>query len=153
MLAIKGIKSSEFLQWLDRQFDNESVMLAAEPDHIVITPLPEASVKIVEMVGAHVCEIRLPIYEGAATWDDAIVEEVLPEADYPVRRIATLTLPDGTFMGRMFTQFGDTAEGFNVSLMAYFPAACPEDVFEHHRQHLAVEFRNWILAAAAEASR
>ena len=32
-------------------------------------------------------------------------------------------------------------------------AACPEDVFEHHRQHLAVEFRNWILAAAAETSR
>ena len=56
-------------------------------------------------------------------------------------------------MGRMFTQFGDTAEGFNASLTAYFPAACPEDVFEHHRQHLAVEFRNWILAAAAETSR
>ncbi|UQX10991.1 hypothetical protein [Candidatus Mycobacterium methanotrophicum] len=112
VLAIKGLTSSEFLQWLDRQFDNESVMLAAEPDHIVITPLPDASVKIVEVLGAHVCEIRLPIYEGAATWDDAIVAEVLPEADYPIRRIATLTLPDGTFIGRMCTQFGDTAEGF-----------------------------------------
>jgi len=53
-------------------------------------------------------------------------------------------------VGRMLTQFGDTAEGFNASLTAYFPTACPEDVFEHHRQHLAVEFRNWIVAAASE---
>ena len=70
--------------------------------------------------------------------------------EYPFRRIARITLPDGTLLGRMLTQFGDTAGGFAASLTVYLPVECPEDVFEHHRQHLAVEFRNWIVAAAAQ---
>jgi uncharacterized protein len=150
MLAIKGLKATQFLHWLDGQFDKEAVMLAAEPDHFVIAPNEEARVTIVETLGDYVCQIHLPPYDGAATWDEAVVNELLPESEYQFRRIARITLPDGTLVGRMLTQFGDTPEGFNASLTAYFPSECPEVVFEHHRQHLAVEFRNWIVAAAAE---
>jgi hypothetical protein len=152
MLAVKGLKATPFLHWLDGQFDKEAVMLAAEPDHFVIAPHADARVTIVETLGEYVCQIHLPPYDGAATWDAAVVDELLPESEYQFRRIARITLPDGTLVGRMLTQFGDTAEGFNASLTAYFPTACPEDVFEHHRQHLAVEFRNWIIAAASEVA-
>jgi uncharacterized protein len=150
MLAVKGLKATQFLHWLDGQFDKETVMLAAEPDHFVIAPNEDARVTIVETLGEYVCQIHLPPYDGAATWDAAVVDELLPESEYQFRRIARITLPDSTLVGRILTQFGDTPEGFNASLTAYFPAACPEDVFEHHRQHLAVEFRNWIVAAASE---
>jgi hypothetical protein len=153
MLAIRGLKATQFLHWLDGQFDNEVVMLAAEPDHFVIAPNQTARVTIVETLGEYVCQIHLPPYDGAATWDPAVVDELLPESEYQFRRIARITLPDGTLVGRMLTQFGDTPEGFNASLTAYFPASCPEDVFEHHRQHLAVEFRNWIIAAASEVQQ
>jgi uncharacterized protein len=150
VLAVRGLQITEFLHWLDRQFDTEAVMLAAEPDHFVIAPNEDGRVTIVETLGEYVCQIHLPPYDGAATWDEAVVNELLPESEYQFRRIARITLPDGTLVGRMVTQYGDTPEGFNVSLTAYFPIACPEDVFEHHRQHLAVEFRNWIMAAASE---
>jgi uncharacterized protein len=150
VLAVKGLTATEFLHWLDGQFDKETVMLAAEPDHFVIAPNEAARVTIVETLGEYVCQINLPPYDGAATWDAAVVDELLPEYEYQFRRIARITLPDGTLVGRMLTQFGDTPEGFNASLTAYFPTACPEDVFEHHRQHLAVEFRNWIVGAASE---
>jgi hypothetical protein len=153
MLAVKGLKATDFLHWLDGQFDKEAVMLAAEPDHFVIAPNETARVTIVETLGEYVCQIHLPPYDGAATWDEAVVNELLPESEYQFRRIARITLPDGTLVGRMLTQFGDTPEGFNASLTAYFPATCPEGVFEHHRQHLAVEFRNWIVAAASEVAQ
>jgi uncharacterized protein len=149
VLAVEGFKATPFLHWLDRQFDNESVMLAAEPDHFVIAPNPDATVTIVEQLGSLVSLIKLPAYDGAATWDASVVSELLPESEYQFRRLGRMTLTDGTLVGRMLTQFGDTAQGFNASLTAYLPAACPEETFEHHRQHLAVEFRNWILAAAA----
>lgn len=150
VLAIKGLTATQFLHWLDSKFDQESVMLAAEPDHFVIAPNPDSTVTIVETLGEFVCEIRIPAFDGAGNWDAAVVDELLPESEYPFRRIGRITLPDGTLVGHMLTQFGDTAGGFDASLTAYLPTACPEDVFEHHRQHLAVEFRNWIVAAAAE---
>ena len=150
VLSVKGLKATQFLHWLDGQFEKESVMLAAEPDHFVVAPNEEGRVTIVETLGEYICQIHLPPFDGAATWDAAVVDELLPESEYQFRRIARIALPDGELVGRMLTQYGDTTEGFNASLTAYFPTSCPDDVFEHHRQHLAVEFRNWIVAASSE---
>lgn len=153
VLAIVGLTPTQFLHWLDGKFDQEAVMLAGEPDHFVVATNADATVTIVETLGDFVCQIHLPAFDGAANWDGAVADELLPDSECQFRRIARITLPDGTLVGRMLTQYTATAEGFTARLTAYFPTACPEDVFEHHRQHLAVEFRNWILAAAAEPSR
>jgi hypothetical protein len=115
----------------------------------VIAPNPDSTVTIVENIGSQVCDVRLPAHAAATNWADVTLPELLPESEYPFRRIAEMSLPDGTVAGRMLTQFGDTDEGFNANLTCYFPLSCPEELFEHHRQHLAVEFTNWILAAAA----
>ncbi|MGD0609084.1 MAG: hypothetical protein ABSA53_36585 [Streptosporangiaceae bacterium] len=40
-----------------------------------------------------------------------------------------------------------------VSSRHYFPAAAPEEFIEGHRQHLAVEFTNWIVSAAESLGR
>lgn len=149
VLAVRGVKAAHFLHWLDVSFGDESILLAAEPDHFVIVRNPDSTVTVVENLGPYVCSIQLPAYDAAANWTAETIDELLPESDYPYRRIADMSLDDGTVVGRMLTQFGDTEEGFTASLTVYFPVTCPDEVFEHHRQHLAVEFSNWILGAAA----
>ena len=64
-----------------------------------------------------------------------------------------LTLPDGTIIGHALHQFQETETGFDALLAIYFPAAAPEDLIEGHRQHLAVEFTNWITAAGISHGR
>ncbi len=148
-LAIRGLKAAQFMKWLVSSFDDETVLLAAEPDHFVVVNNPDSTVTLVENLGPFVCKVQLPAYGTAPNWAAEAAKELLPEAEYPFRRLADLTLADGTVVGRVMTQFGDTDEGFNAVLSCYFPVECPEEVLEHHRQHLAVEFRNWITAAAA----
>ncbi|GAA3309980.1 hypothetical protein GCM10020295_75870 [Streptomyces cinereospinus] len=79
----------------------------------------------------------------------ADAEELLPESEFPHKMSSNLFLEDGTVVGRALTQFGDTADGFTASLTFYVPASAPEVVLEHHLRHYAVEFRNWIIAAAS----
>ncbi|MEU9060818.1 hypothetical protein AB0D13_18680 [Streptomyces sp. NPDC048430] len=62
---------------------------------------------------------------------------------------SNLFLADGAVVGRALVQFGDTADGFTAHLTGYFPVTCPDEVLDHHLQHYAVEFRTWIVAAAA----
>lgn len=146
VLTARGIKAVRFLKWLGAAFADETVLLAAEPEHWAIAPQPDGTVSVVENLGRYVVDLRLPAYDTAS--DAAPPAELLPEADFPYRRIADMRVSDGTVVGRMLTQFGDTDEGFTAYLTCYFPVSCPEEIFEHHRQHLAVEFRNWITAAA-----
>lgn len=149
-LTAKGIKAAQFLQWLGRAFDTESKLLAAEPDHYAMFFNPDSTVTVVERLGLHASRVLLPAFDKAPNWVAETANELLPESEYPFRRIADITLADGTIVGRMLNQFGDTEEGFKANITAYFPTTCPEEHFEHHRQHIAVEFANWIRAAAAE---
>ncbi len=149
VLAIRGLKAGEFVRWLETSFANESVLLAGEPEHFVIVPNPDRTVTLVENIGPHICRVQLPAYDAAKKLDDEPLDELLPVSDFPFRRLAHLGLPDGTIVGRVLTQFGDTELGFTANLTCYFPVECPEEVSVHHSQHFAVEFRNWITAAAA----
>ncbi len=149
VLAIRGLKAAEFVHWLETSFANESVLLAGEPEHYVIAPNADRTVTLVENIGPHITRVQLPAYDAAKKLDDEPLDELLPVGEYPFRRLAHLTLPDGTIVGRVLTQFGDTELGFNANLTCYFPVECPEEISVHHSQHFAVEFRNWITAAAA----
>jgi hypothetical protein len=149
-LEAKGIKAVQFLQWLGRAFDTESKLLAAEPDHYAMFLNADSTVTVVERLGLHASRVLLPAFDKAPNWVPEAASHLLPESEYPFRRIADITLADGTIVGRMLNQFGDTDDGFKANITAFFPTACPEEHFEHHRQHIAVEFANWIKAAAAE---
>ncbi|HEY0813394.1 MAG TPA: hypothetical protein VGE11_08915 [Pseudonocardia sp.] len=149
VLAARGLKAFQFLQWLGKAFDEERALLAAEPDHYAMFRNSDATVTVVERLGLHASRVLLPAFDAAPDWVPETAGDLLPESEYPFRRIAAITLPDGTVVGRMLTQFGDTDDGFTANITAYFPAACSEEFFEHHRQHIAVEFTNWITAAAA----
>ncbi len=148
VLKIRGLKAAEFLQFLQGSFENEAVMLAGHPEHYVIATNPDKTVTVIENLGPFVANILLPTMAAASTWTEEAVNEILPDSEYPYRRIATMRLADGTVVGRVMTQFGDTEEGFSAYLTFYFPALLPEEAAEGHSQHAAVEFRNWMVAAA-----
>lgn len=150
VLQARGLTSGEFLAWMDAAFtsDDSRPLLAAHPEHYVMGT-DETGARVVENIGPHVCSFYMGGWGTAAmAWaDDA--PELLPESEFPRKMSSNLFLEDGTVVGRALIQFGDTVDGFTANLTVYFPTACPQEVLEHHMRHYAVEFRNWIVAAAA----
>ncbi|MFJ6465562.1 hypothetical protein ACIQM0_31825 [Streptomyces sp. NPDC091387] len=150
VLATKGLTSADFLSWMEKAFaGDESALLAAHPEHYVMAPGADGAFNVVENIGPHVCSFFMGGWGTDAMAWAADAEELLPEAEFPHKMSSNLFLADGTIVGRALTQFGDTADGFTASLTVYVPTTCPPDVLEHHLRHYAVEFRNWILVAAA----
>ncbi|WP_205678877.1 hypothetical protein [Brachybacterium endophyticum] len=110
---------------------------------------PDGTVLVVENIGPHVCSFFMGGWgTNALGWAEEAAE-LLEESDFPHRMASNLFLADGTVVGRVLTQFGDTPGGFSARLTVYLPAACSQDVLEHHLRHFGVEFHNWILAADA----
>ncbi|MFB7031962.1 MULTISPECIES: hypothetical protein [unclassified Streptomyces] len=149
VLTTHGLTSGEFLAWMDEAFAaDESALLAAHPEHFVMAPGADGSFNVVESIGPHVCSFFMGGWGTDAMAWATDVDELLPESEFPHRMSSNLFLADGTVVGRALTQFGDTADGCVASLTVYLPTSCPGEVLEHHLRHYAVEFRNWILAAA-----
>ncbi|MFJ9078255.1 hypothetical protein ACIRO3_23920 [Streptomyces sp. NPDC102278] len=150
VLATRGLTSGAFLAWMERAFaGDEAALLAAHPEHYVMAPGADGSFNVVENIGPHVCSFFMGGWGTDAMAWAADAAELLPESEFPHKMSSNLFLADGTVVGRALTQFGDTADGFTASLTVYVPTSCPQDVLEHHLRHYAVEFRNWIIAAAA----
>lgn len=61
-----------------------------------------------------------------------------------------MVLDDGTAIGSIFNAFFEEQDGFTVKLSVTLPITCGPEIVEHHLQHFAIEFHNWILRAAAE---
>ncbi|MFJ1869236.1 hypothetical protein ACIOD1_32075 [Streptomyces sp. NPDC088097] len=149
VLTTRGLTSGAFLAWMDKAFSgDEKALLTAHPEHYVMTPGPDGAFNVVENIGPHVCSFFMGGWGTDAMAWAVDADELLPESEFPHKMSSNLFLPDGTVVGRALTQFGDTADGFTASLTVYVPTACPQDVLEHHLRHYAVEFRNWIIAAA-----
>ncbi|MFJ4716237.1 hypothetical protein [Streptomyces sp. NPDC088785] len=150
VLRASGLTSGEFLAWMDAAFagDDSRPLLAAHPEHYVMGT-DDIGARVVENIGPHVASFFMGGWgTDAMAWaEDAA--ELLPEAEFPRKMSSNLFLEDGTVIGRALIQFGDTADGFTANLTVYFPTSCPQDVLDHHLRHYAVEFRNWIVAAAA----
>ena len=104
---------------------------------------------IVETLGEHVCSFFM------RGWDDAATpgtEPSPPDGAAAHGRRSRLVLEDGTVVGSIANAFARRSDGFTAHLSVTLPATCGPEVIEHHLQHFAVEFRNWILGAAAEQS-
>ncbi|MFJ5681024.1 hypothetical protein [Streptomyces sp. NPDC093097] len=150
VLATRGLTSGEFLAWMDKAFSgDEKALLAAHPEHYVMAPGADGAFNVVENIGPHVCSFYMGGWGTDALAWAADADELLPETEFPHKMSSNLFLADGTVIGRALTQFGDTADGFTAHLTISVPTTCPGDVLEHHLRHYAVEFRNWIVAAAA----
>ncbi|MFF3641126.1 hypothetical protein [Streptomyces sp. NPDC002564] len=149
VLATKGLTSTAFLAWMDGAFaGDERALLAAHPEHYAMGT-DAVGARVVENIGPHVCSFYMGGWGTDALDWAADADELLPESEFPRKMSSNLFLADGTVVGRALIQFGDTADGFTSALTVYLPSACPDEVLDHHLRHYAVEFRNWIVAAAA----
>ncbi|AEN13558.1 MULTISPECIES: hypothetical protein [unclassified Streptomyces] len=150
VLATRGLTSQAFLAWMEKAFaGDEHALLAAHPEHYVMAPGAGGAFNVVENIGPHVCSFFMGGWGTDAMAWAADAAELLPESEFPHKMSSNLFLADGTVVGRALTQFGDTADGFTAHLTVYVPSSCPHEVLDHHLRHYAVEFRNWIVAAAA----
>ncbi|HXB86086.1 hypothetical protein [Mycobacterium sp.] len=138
-LRVKGISAAEFLAYFHSAIPDQPRLLAAEPEHFVMTQVDDR-LQVVENLGPYITDLRILL-----TDDDQAIDDLT--ADYPVRMVGNVILPDGTLFAHALHQFRETADGFDVVLGIYFPDAAPAEVIEGHRQHLAVEFTNWIIDA------
>ncbi|MFB9466585.1 hypothetical protein [Streptomyces cinereospinus] len=150
VLTTRGLTSGQFLAWMEKTFANdENARLAAHPEHYAMFPGVDGTFTVVENIGPHVCSFFMGGWGTDAMAWASNADELLPESEFPHKMSSNLFLADGTVVGRVLTQFGDTADGFTANLTVYFPLTCPDEVLDHHLRHFAVEFRNWIVAAAA----
>jgi hypothetical protein len=146
-LRAHGITAAEFTGWLARAFAREDVMLAGHPEHYSIHAEPGRNVNIVETLGEYVCSFFM------REWNDSVVEEQeLPSGapEKPAGRRSHMLLQDGTVVGSIANAFTEERDGFTARLSVTLPVTCAPDVVEQHLEHFAVEFRTWILRAAAE---
>ena len=148
-LQVHGISAAEFVSYFMSITGDQPKLLAARPEHFVLAEAgdgPSHVIRVVENLGRYISDFYITF-----TGEDQAVAKLAP--DYPTRMVGTVALADGTTIGHALHQFRETADGFDVLLAIYFPAAAPEEFIEGHRQHLAVEFTNWIAGAAESLGR
>ncbi|WP_103339928.1 hypothetical protein [Amycolatopsis sp. CA-126428] len=141
-LHAHGITAAQFTSWLSQAFGREDVLLAGHPEHYSIHA-GGSRVNIVETLGDHVCSFYM------REWDEATAQAG-PGPTYGRR--SRMVLEDGTIVGGITNSFADVEGGFTASLSVTLPASCGPTVIEHHLEHFAVEFHNWILRATSESS-
>ena len=149
-LRAHGLTAAEFTGWLARAFAREDVLIAGHPEHYAIHAEPGRHVNIVETLGEHVCSFFM------REWDDSVVagQDGPPATDEaPAGRRSHLLLDDGTVVGSIANAFDEELDGFTARLSVTLPSTCGGEVVEQHLEHFAVEFRTWILRAAAESAR
>lgn len=145
MLRAHGISANEFGTWLAAAFDREDVMLAGHPEHWAIHAEPGHGVNIVETLGDQICSFFM------RPWDASRPDPGTD--DGPARsttRRSHMLLADGTSIGSITNTFEEAPDGFTAELSVALPATCAPEVVDQHLEHFAVEFRTWILRAAAE---
>ncbi|HZZ52496.1 MAG TPA: hypothetical protein VFE65_36820 [Pseudonocardia sp.] len=147
-LQVSGLTSDEFLTHFESIREDEPKMVAVHPEHFVMAAI-DGGVKVVENLGPFITEIDVVFAVGDDT--EQAVGDVNP--DYPIRMLGRAVLSNGETAAHLLHQFRDTSVGFDALLGIYFPQAAPGTVVETHRQHLAVEFTNWIIGAGQALGR
>ncbi|OJJ78167.1 hypothetical protein ASPBRDRAFT_656467 [Aspergillus brasiliensis CBS 101740] len=146
-LSARGLDSKHFIQWFlpgEGGMRPEPEKLAAHPEHWVVRPAlqqPKA-MDVLETLGERPTLFTL-------AFDLPASDFVQDNPAFPFKMTARGYLDDGTPLMELYHQFKDheDGQGFDIDLAIYFPVAAGEDVVECHRQHLLVEFTNWLKQA------
>lgn len=137
--------AEHFAHWFEARntLDDEAAMLDACPDHYIIARDDAGRQLVLETTGGS----PLP---GEFAVDYADVSSLRTRADpaYPHQVAGVARLADGLAIGGVRHQFRQEGEGFRALLTVEFPKRVPSHMIREHCWHLAVEFSNWIEAAA-----
>lgn len=147
-LRARGISAAAFGAWLGGAFAREDVMLAGHPEHYAIHAEPGRLVNIVETLDTYVCSFFM------RPWDASGAGTTAPAAGGgSATRRSHMLLADGTVVGSIENTFEEELDGFTARLSVTLPVTCAPAAVDQHLEHFAVEFRTWILRAAAEGAR
>lgn len=141
-----GLTAADFSAWMIRAFARQDVVIDAQPEHYLMDVTDPRGPHIVERLGEHV----VGFYMGG--WDES--EVAIDDTDSTDKRHSLLTLDnDGTVFGSVSTSFIETEHGMSAELSVTLPATSAPGTIEQHLQHFSVEFRSWMLMAAAETRK
>ena len=146
-VVAEGIGGPGFLDWFMRTHDadNEAEMLAANPDHWLISRGADGTQEVIETVGNAPLPSHILI-----RFDDEELPALAPDPSFPAQLVGVARLPDGRITGKVRHQFRDEGNGLRARLGIEFPRAFPPWIRRAHRWHLACEFMNWIESAARD---
>lgn len=130
-----GMTAEEFLEQFYICVKDQQKMLAANPQHFLITD-DLNNMHVLEVAAGHASEFF-------TVFNDDFLKEVDPTPGYPLRMVANCYTKAGVRTGGVLHEFKTTDEGFEGILGIYFPAAIDEISMRHHWEHLSVEFYNW----------
>lgn len=137
-----GLAAADFSAWMARAFIREDVLIAAQPEHYLMNMADPHGPHVVETLGDHVVGFYM---EG---WDRSGTDTEGTGAD---EHHSSLKLDDdGTVFGSVSTEFVDSPGGMRANLSVTLPSTSAPQAVEQHLQHFSVEFRSWMLLAAAE---
>jgi hypothetical protein len=150
---IAGMTSDAFLGWFREALaDVHEGVYPASPEHYVMgwvyEPTPErpGRFRVVETIGGQPTYFHIDIVA-----DPSRAESPVPlEPDHKSLQIGRGVLRDDeTVLLFVHHQYTDTPEGFGIRTGIFFANGIPEEVVRGHREHLTVEWTNWIHMACA----
>lgn len=148
-LEVPGFSVERFAAWFDNltAANAETDMIDACPDHYLLRGLPDGRQEVVETTGGSPAVSRFLI-------DYAKTESLTIPIDpgYPIQIAGQALLDDGVVIGGVRHQFRDRDGTLEALLTVQFPASVPARLIRQHQWHLAVEFSNWMIAAAPVAA-
>ncbi len=136
-----------FARWFEdaARRNREDVMIAAAPEHYLITTDPGGRQEVIETNGGAPIAARFFV----DYLDLSSLRSVVDPA-FPVQVAGVARAPGGTAIGGVRHQFRNEGDGFRARLTVEFPLFIMPSVVRGHRWHLACEFGFWIRTAVAE---
>lgn len=144
-LVVSRGSATGFVEWFNQRTDtdDELAMLAAHPEHYLFRTGSDGRQEVWETNGGSPLAARFFI-----DYDDTSSLRTPPSPEYPIQVAGVARLSDGLAIGGVRHQFRDEGDGFRALLTVEFPAVSLPTILRDHRWHLAIEFSNWIEAAA-----
>lgn len=137
--------AEQFARWFEDRntLDDEAAMIVACPDHYIIARDAMGRQLVIETTGGS----PLP-GEFTVDYTDLSTLQTPADPSYPHQVAGVARLADGLAIGGVRHQFRQEGTGFRALLTVEFPSSVPGHMIKQHCWHLAVEFSNWIEAAA-----
>lgn len=144
-IEVAAGSAQQFARWFEdrNNLNDERSMIDACPDHYIIARDAQGRQLVVETTGGS----PLP-GEFTVDYDDVSSLHTAPDPSYQFEVAGVARLRDGLAIGGVRHQFRQEGDGFRALLTVEFPGRVPMRMIAEHRWHLAVEFSNWIEAAA-----
>lgn len=153
-VTVKGLSATQFAQSMTSKMPllaagtpaqaaevATSWVYPAHPEHYVVPPY----MGIVETLGGFPTRVRIILTDDLPPFVTSCADD-----SYPTKMGFRAELDDGSVFAWLLHEFRDTEAAGDIVLRVLFPATAPDVYFDEHAEHFAVEFRNWIRAAAAD---